>query len=806
MKTKLKIIFLIPIILMITILTSFCYAQTDDIEYKNIDSYIEENDGNVQFNSLAFVKDYGAKNQFGVIGGVKNLTSTQMYCVSIITFYDKDYNEISSLQLEQKILANKEVYYKNLADESQIKAGYTVDDICYYALEFVAQEIVATNTNSTVVNYNSYDYVIENYDIDMIVNKDNTYDITETLDVNFNVPKHGIFRKIPLKNTVKRVDGSSSENSAQITNIEVSEKNTISTQDGYRVIKIGDANRTVTGKKTYIIQYTYNIGKDPLPNADEFYFNLIGSEWDAPIKKASFNITMPEEFDKKLLGFSSGKVGSTNSSNVEYTVNGNVITGNLKSPLSTYQALTIRLSLPDGYFVGAGHKMDIFSIFVIILSIAFVFIAFKLWEKYGRDDQVVETVEFYPPENYNSAEVGFLYNGAATDEAVISLLIYLANKGYLKIEETETKVFLLNKKGFKITKLKEYDGTNETERIFFDGLFKGNTYRSLNMNKAREIMQEAKLHGEKISFQDALELSIETKGDDNPVAVTESDLYNSFYITLNSIKAKLNSKKNKNKIFESSSTGKKKWLTIMCILIFVLISIKPIAEFGEGGIAMLIPGLLFPGIGFTVLVSMVFSNKAETIYVNGVPTKSKIGTKIFGLIWGGMFGGMPWAIIVLPCLMQNINYFITYIIGIACIGAIFVFNKIIVKRTPYGIEILGKLRGFKNFLETAEKEQLEDLVMQNPEYFYNILPYTYALGVSDKWINRFETIALQAPNWYDSYHGGFSIHSFGNFMNNTMSSAATAMTSSPSSSSSGGGSSGGGSSGGGSGGGGGGSW
>ena len=126
------------------------------------------------------------------------------------------------------------------------------------------------------------------------------------------------------------------------------------------------------------------------------------------------------------------------------------------------------------------------------------------------------------------------------------------------------------------------------------------------------------------------------------------------------------------------------------------------------------------------------------------------------------------------------------------------------KRTRFGNEMIGKLRGFKRFLETAEKPQLESLVEQNPEYFYNILPYTYALGVSDVWINQFETIALQAPNWYDSA-GDFNMHTFGAFMNTTMASATVAMSSSPSSDS-GGGSSGGGSPGGGSGGGGGGSW
>ena len=41
------------------------------------------------------------------------------------------------------------------------------------------------------------------------------------------------------------------------------------------------------------------------------------------------------------------------------------------------------------------------------------------------------------------------------------------------------------------------------------------------------------------------------------------------------------------------------------------------------------------------------------------------------------------------------------------------------------------------FIETAEKQKLESMVMDNPTYFYDILPFTYALGVSDKWIEKF---------------------------------------------------------------------
>ncbi len=495
---------------------------------------------------------------------------------------------------------------------------------------------------------------------------------------------------------------------------------------------------------------------------------------------------MPKSFDKSLLGFSSGTKGTITSSNVNYTVDGNLISGSLTNTLSGGQALTVRLTLPEGYFVNAKSNFDMYSIFVIIFSLVCVLISYILWVKFGKDDDVIETVEFYPPKGYNSAEIGFIYEGNAETPAVVSLLIYLANNGYLKIQETERQGIFKKDKGFIITKLKEYDGNNENERIFFNGLF--NRPNTLDITQLQEIMKEAKQNGEKINLSKAIELSTK-KDTSKKTYVTDTDLYNNFYITLDTIKSNLNSKENKNKIFESSSSGKWKLLIMMSIAILALITIKPVIEYYDAETSL--NTLLFSVIGFLLLFGMLFR-------------KTSILSKIFMLVFAFGFGGVPWLTLVLPTLTDNIIYLITYIIGIICMAVIFLFTKIMPKRTPFGNEMLGKLKGFKRFLETAEKPQLESLVTQNPEYFYNILPYTYALGVSDVWISQFETIALKAPNWYDSTDD-FNMHSFGEFMNTTMESATTAMSSSPSSDS-GGGSSGGGSSGGGSGGGGGGSW
>lgn len=123
-------------------------------------------------------------------------------------------------------------------------------------------------------------------------------------------------------------------------------------------------------------------------------------------------------------------------------------------------------------------------------------------------------------------------------------------------------------------------------------------------------------------------------------------------------------------------------------------------------------------------------------------------------------------------------YIIMSIIGIICIITIITFLNYMDKRTEFGAEMLGKIKGFKRFLEIAEKQQLEDLVTKNPEYFYNILPYTYALRVSDIWVKQFETMATQYPKWYSS-DDTIQNYNIENFVTKTMKSIEDTMSTKP---------------------------
>lgn len=88
-----------------------------------------------------------------------------------------------------------------------ILGEHSINEIYYYRLSI---NISGTTNSSGTINsssltpskncqYSSYDYVLDKYDINIIVNENNTFDITETITAYFNVTKHGIFRTIPLK-------------------------------------------------------------------------------------------------------------------------------------------------------------------------------------------------------------------------------------------------------------------------------------------------------------------------------------------------------------------------------------------------------------------------------------------------------------------------------------------------------------------------------------------------------------------------------------------------------------------------------
>jgi len=161
----------------------------------------------------------------------------------------------------------------------------------------------------------------------------------------------------------------------------------------------------------------------------------------------------------------------------------------------------------------------------------------------------------------------------------------------------------------------------------------------------------------------------------------------------------------------------------------------------------------------------------------------------------------PWAIVALVVLLLGINLLFLYLLKAP---------------TPPGRKIMDDIEGFQMYLETAERDRLEQMKSpeMTPEIFEMFLPFAYALGVANDWSKAFKRYlegAMQDPesgyhpHWYSGGDAGDInfLNKMGSSLNSGLNSAVGTASSPPGSSSGGGG---GGSSGGGGGGGGGGGW
>ena len=115
---------------------------------------------------------------------------------------------------------------------------------------------------------------ISTYDVDLTIQSDGSLDVVERIAYDFGPePHHGIVRVIPVRVTFDNRND-------RIYPLKVlSVVGSPGTPTGYKVqtsgndlqIKIGDANKTVTGVHTYTINYRVQGALNGFPDHDELY-------------------------------------------------------------------------------------------------------------------------------------------------------------------------------------------------------------------------------------------------------------------------------------------------------------------------------------------------------------------------------------------------------------------------------------------------------------------------------------------------------------------------------------------------------
>lgn len=574
-------------------------------------------------------------------------------------------------------------------------------------------------------------YNITHISVNLDVHSDNSYRISEVLSVTFNEPRHGLIRQIPRK-TNKGAN-------VRIEDIYVEGvKYAIEKDSNWLNLRMGDPDQTIIGPQTYIITYTYKIGDDRVPDYDELYFNIIGSDFSVPIDQVDFTITMPFPFDSDLLNFTTGTYGSVNTNGVDYRVAGQTIQGRTLMALGPNEALTVALPLPQGYYVDVPPPSRL-PYLIILFPIVFLSIGFFIWIKKGRKVSPIPTVEFYPPADTTSADVGYLIDGQLSASDITSLIVYWADQGYLTIHESTHKKLFGQRKSFYFVKVQEPDAhMRDYERDFFIALFRCG----------------------------------------NGQQVTTQQLENQFYRSVSTIKTAIIQSFELDpttKIFSPSNRlirGLLSFISFLTLLPFTLLAIYGLLYNFDSG-TIFIAGLL-------TLIFIIFSHSLVATLATW-KHQAKKGRLRNLLSISVFFIGL---IIFYFYLALTNGFLVSFIITLISALIIIVLSFRCDRRTDLGQWYEERLLGFRDFIRATELDRIKLLVQENPHYFYNILPYAMALGVTKEWAKGFEHIAVEPPTWYYGAAGlgAFNAYAFANELDSNMHQITESLASSPSNS------------------------
>jgi uncharacterized membrane protein len=581
---------------------------------------------------------------------------------------------------------------------------------------------------------------------------DGTVNVIEDIKYSFGSgDHHGIYRYTPVRydydsdhdryidvKDITVTDGAGVAQPYEITDT-----------DPNLAMKIGDPDVLITGVHEYKISYTLNNALNPFSDHDEFYWNVTGNDWEAPIESATATVTLLASSENPIqrVDCFQGESGSTARCQRSDFDNNSDPTGPASATFQSRgillqgEGMTIVVGIKKGAVsVGAPNLVDkpenawvhafAISPMTIGLMLAGIFAAIiavlRFWWVQGRDRWLGDmfylneapstpsaesvkplmahesiVVEFAPPEldaaskrPLRPAEIGVLLDERADTLDVTATIVDLAVRKHLVIKEESSGGV------FGLFKHKDY----ELDRL------------EPETNDLLPYEQELK---------DAFFESGET--------VKLSDLKNKFHDDLTKVKSTLYKQALADKFFPYNPE-----------------TIRNIVR--VAGIVGVVLGIVFMwGLG--------------------------------ALISGGAYLGIPLAVAGVLLL---------------------IFAGAFPRRTATGRVLYRRSLGFRRFMVESDKERQK--FAERANIFHEYLPYAIVYGCVDRWANAFKELGIEVgqPGYYVGV-GPFIAADFASNMSSFSSSIGSTMASTPGGSG-GSGFGGGGGSGGGGGGGGGGSW
>lgn len=268
--------------------------------------------------------------------------------------------------------------------------------------------------------------------------------ITETIKLTYSAQNRGILRAIPVdyRGNSLKLDIKSVMRDGQ------DEPYTTYGQANNEVLKIGDADTTITGQHTYQIQYEIRNIVDFYKEYDEWYWDMNGDQWQQPFEKVHGEVIVPEDWSTDGIPSAScytGSLGSTKSvCKIEKSSSG--YTFEAFDKLDPGETLTVAVPFQKGLFTPRDRtdwlRDNTWQLVGIATGLTLGGVSFRQWWKWGKGHKGRGTIvpEYSPPKGLTPAEVGLLYDFNVDSRDLTATIIDLAVRGYIKIHHEEKKI------------------------------------------------------------------------------------------------------------------------------------------------------------------------------------------------------------------------------------------------------------------------------------------------------------------------------------------------------------------------------
>jgi uncharacterized membrane protein YgcG len=619
---------------------------------------------------------------------------------------------------------------------------------------------------------------IRSFDSRITVNPDGSMQVVETIAVESAGVDivHGIYRDFPTRYS----DRAGNRYSVLFDVVSVRRDgnsepyHTEDLSNGVRVYFGSSSYDLPPGNHTYQFAYRTNRQLGFFRDHDELYWNVTGNAWKFPIDMATATVLLPPNVRSQVTDLSgySGYQGDKGQAYKARDEEGNPTfrAGNL----APQQGLTIAVSWPKGLIAEptaeqkrAWFIADNKSTFVGIAGVIVVFLYYlMIWGMVGKDPAHGTIVPLYePPDNMSPGAMRFLERMGGDEKGFTAAIMGLAAKGYLTIEQDESKTYKLVRRKNATDKDSSLSGD---EKSLARTLFEDGSPLVLE-NKNHEVLLRARK-----GLETNLHASIETT---------------SF-----------------------RTNGRYLWPGIVLSLLTTVIMVSL-----SGGSRL--PVALFMSVWLTGWSFGVYALVSSVIRAwKSVRTEGVLGAGQAGFLTLFTLPFVAGECLGLGMLIWACGVATAGLIA-GAIGVNVLFHHLLKAPTLAGRALMDRVEGFKMFLTAVESDRLQTIARpdKTPQLFERFLPYAFALGVEHAWAQQFSQVLARAataggsgggvsysPSWYSGAAlASFSATDFTSSFSSSFSSAISSSSTAPGSSSGGGG---GGSSGGGGGGGGGGGW